>query len=138
MNRLILSLIAGASLAGCATTSDPWADQVTEVEAAVTPIDCGKFPRPTRVGRGDVTYDNAGVNRLEAYRVCSEANEAIAGEHAAQVNELKRSRAALVSAGQAQRNIAEMRQEMLDDERRHHAVMSVGYWVVILGLGLAL
>jgi len=60
------------------------------------------------------------------------------GEHAAQIGQLKVARKALVEAGQAQRNIADMRQEMLEDERRHHFWQSIGYWVAIIGMGLAL
>jgi len=138
MRQLALFLIAGASLSGCVTTPNPWLGQVTETEAAAAPVDCGSFPMPTQFDGDNITYDNAGVNDLEAYRVCSEANKAIAAEHAAQIGELKTARAALVSAGAAQRNIADMRQEMLEDERKHNAVMSVGYWIIILGLGLAL
>jgi len=83
-------------------------------------------------------YDNAGANDLEDYRKCSESNAAIARQHALQINQLKIARAEIVEAGQMQRNIAEMRSQQLDDERKHNAWMSIGYWVVIIGLGSAL
>ena len=83
-----------------------------------------------------IVYDVDGVNALEAYRTCSEANQTIASENALQVDQLKIARKGLTEAGQAQRNIADMRQQMLEDERRHHLIQSVGYWVVMLGLVL--
>jgi len=93
---------------------------------------------PQEVVDDTLVYTNDGANDLEAYRACSEANEAIAREHALQIGQLKTSRAHLVEAGQAQRNIADMRQEMLEDERRHNFFMTMGYWLVIIGLGSAL
>lgn len=133
MRRYLTFLIAGLSLSGCATVEEnPWADLVVETEPAVTALDCGSFPMPISSGEG-IVYDLAGVNALEAYRVCSEANQDIANEHAAQVDQLKIVRQALTEAGQAQRNVAQMRQEMLEEERRHHFWQSLGYWVLIVG-----
>jgi len=43
-----------------------------------------------------------------------------------------------VEAGQAQRHIADMREEMLRDAYRNHFYSSIGYWVVIVALGAAL
>ncbi len=138
MRLLQIFLISGA-LVSCATTPEnPWNDLTTEVKPAATAIDCGKFPMPTEVIGDSIVYDNDGVNQLEAYRLCSEDNAAIVDAHAAQIGELKTARNDLVEAGRSQRAIADMRQEMLKDERQHHAVTSVAYWVIILGLGLSL
>ncbi len=86
----------------------------------------------------EVVYDKASLNDLNAYRVCSEANEAIAGEHALQIGQLKLARKGLTEAGRAQRNIADMREEMLRDERRHNFFQSIGLYAVIVGMGFAL
>lgn len=134
MKRSLTFLIVGLSLSGCATVEEnPWADLVVETEPAETALDCGSFPMPAASDGQGITYDAAGVNALEAYRTCSEANQGIANEHAAQVDQLKIVRQALTEAGQAQRNVAEMRQEMLEEERRHHFWQSLGYWVLIIG-----
>ena len=134
MKRSLTFLIVGLSLSGCATVQeDPWSELTVETEPAVTALDCGRFPMPASSGEAGITYDVSGVNALEAYRTCSEANEAIANEHAAQVDQLKIAREALTEAGQAQRNVALMRQEMLEEERRHHFWQSLGYWVLIIG-----
>ena len=141
MKKSLIFLIIGASLsAGCAAQSpvSPWAGATTETEHAVAALECGSFPLPVAVEQAELVYDQAGANELEQYRLCSEANQANVDEHAAQIQQLKVSRAALVEAGQAQRNIADMRAQMLEDERRHNFWTSIGYWVVIVAMGLAL
>jgi len=138
MRILILSLISFA-LASCATPApNPWLGLDTGTEAAATPLDCGSFPLPTEVTDTYVVYDKAGLNDLNAYRQCSEANEGIAGEHALQIGQLKIARKGLVEAGLAQRHIADMREEMLKDERQHHFFQSIGLYAVIIGMGFAL
>jgi len=134
MRKLILCSIVGA-LSGCASVpaENPWDGLTTETKAAAAPLDCGKFPLPTESSDSTITYDVAGMNDLEDYRQCSEANEAIAGEHVLQIGQLKLARKGLTEAGQAQRRIADMKQIMLEDERRHHFWQSLGYWVLIAG-----
>ena len=125
-------------LSGCATEPiNPWAGLTVETQPAASPIDCGGFPLPTGQVGEVIQYDNEGVNDLEAFRVCSEANHDIVTEHAAQIGELKVVRKALVEAGQAQRNIATMREEMLEDERKHNFWMNIGQWFLIAVLGVA-
>ena len=137
--RLLTFLILGLSLSGCATvTPNPWQNLDTDTSAAVSAIDCGQFPYPSEVYKTHVVYDKAELNTLDAYKKCSEANEAIANEHALQIGQLKLARKGLTEAGQAQRNIADMKEEMLRDERKHNFFTSIGYWVVIIGMGAAL
>ena len=129
-----LIIILALFLSGCATvTPNPWQDLDTDLSVATGPIHC-VLPRPDEVVGQSIVYTSA--HALEAYRVCSEANEAIVTEHALQIGQLKLARKGLTEAGQAQRHIADMKQTMLNDERRHNLYMSVGYWVVILGLAL--
>ena len=132
--KLLTCLIVFAVLSGCATAPvDPWQGLTVDTKPAATPIDCGSFPLPVRASETEIVYDKAGSNDLADYMDCSEANEAIATEHALQIGQLKIARKSLVEAGQAQRRIADMKQEMLDDERRHHFWQSLGYWVLIGG-----
>jgi len=133
----IFSMLSAILLSGCATSApDLWQGLETETQAATTPLDCGSFPLPSENYSTHVVYDKASLNDLNDYRKCSEANEAIAGEHAMQIDQLKIARKGLTEAGRAQENISAMKQAMLDDERRHNLFMSVGYWVVIIGLAL--
>lgn len=140
MRMLLTFLIVGLSLSGCASAppDNPWDSLTVDTDPAATSIDCGRFPAPTDATGAQIVYNEAGVNELEAYRVCSEANAGMANEHAAQIGELKTSRAALVEAGKSQRNIADMKQVMLEDERRHNFWTSIGYWILIVGMGAAL
>jgi hypothetical protein len=75
---------------------------------------------------------------LDSYKTAAEANTAIAAEHAQQVEVLQETVVSLVSAGQAQRSVAEMRKEMLEEERRHNFFKSIGLYAIIIGMGLAL
>lgn len=136
MKTLLIFLISFAALlSGCATEAPArWDGLDVDMSAATTPLDCGGFPAPTE----GAVYDKAGFNDLNEYRKCSEDNEAIAAALAAEVDQLKISRKGLTEAGQAQENIAAMRLEMLEDERRHNLFTSVGYWIVIIALGAAL
>ncbi len=125
-------------LSGCATTTpNPWIGLDVSLEAATTPIDCGSFPLPSESTETHVVYDKSGLNALNAYRQCSEVNEAIAGEHVLQIGQLKIARKGLVEAGQAQRRISDMRQEMLKEERLSHLISTVG-WAAIAIAGIVL
>ena len=134
--RMFATFFLVGVLSGCAVQPEnPWQDLTVEVEPATEPLEC-VMPLPDGVVGQSIVYETA--HALEAYRVCSEANEALAGEHVAQIQQLKIARQNLVEAGQAQRHIADMRQEMLQDERQHHFWTSIGYWVVIVGLAVSL
>ncbi len=138
MRILVLSLIS-LSLASCATlVPNPWVGLDVDLSPAATPLDCGSFPLPTEITETHVLYDKAGLNDLNAYRLCSEDNEAIVTEHALQIGQLKIARKGLVEAGQAQRRISDMREQMLADERRHNFFQSIGLYAVIIGMGFAL
>ena len=142
MNRLLILLIVGSLSAGCATSppDSPWEGLTVETGAATPALDCGPFPFPTEFrdttndGEYDTAiYDEAGVNALESYRLCAEANEGNVDEHAAQILQLKVARAGLVQSGKSQRNLTDMAHQMLDEERKHHFWQSLGYWILIIG-----
>jgi len=137
--RMWLTFLISFALVSCATPiPNPWIGLDTDLSPAATPLDCGSFPLPSESHKTHVVYDKAGLNDLNAYRRCSEANEAIVTEHALQIGQLKLARKGLVEAGQAQRHIADMREEMLRDERRHHLFQSIGLYAIIIGMGVAL
>lgn len=133
MKRYLILILL---LSGCATQApNPWQGLTVETNPATGPVRC-VMPLPDEVVGQSLIYETA--HKLEAYRVCSEANADIVTEHAAQIGQLKVARQSLVEAGQAQRNIATMKQEMLEDERKHHFWSSIGYWVVIAGMAVSL
>jgi len=92
-------------ISGCATSApNPWQGLDVDLSPATDPIHC-VLPRPDDVIGQSITYTTA--HGLEAYRVCSEANEAIVIEHAAQIGQLKIARKGLVEAGRSQRRISD-------------------------------
>ena len=84
-----------------------------------------------------VTFDLEGANAVSAYIVVAEANTDIAYQHSEQINELRTATKALVDAGKAQRKVADLRKEILEEERRHWFWEKTGYWAGFLIIGLA-
>ena len=134
--RMLKTFLLVGVLSGCTTVApNPWHDLDVDLSPATAPIHC-ILPRPDEVIGQSIIYETA--HALEAYRVCSEANEDIVSEHALQIHQLKLARKGLTEAGQAQRHIANMKQEMLNDERKHNFFEKIGLYVVIIGMGVAL
>ena len=131
--RLALLFLIGV-LSGCvsAPAENPWDGLTVETDPATAPIDCGAFPVPTGATDAEIMYDKAGTNDLEVYRVCSEANEGIAAEHAAQIGQLKLARKGLTEAGQAQRRVSDLKGEILQEERQHMFWERIGLWVIAI------
>ena len=134
MKRYLLLLIF---LSGCATTTpNPWTDLEISRKAAATPVDCGRLPLPTDVIGDSIVYDNAAANDLEDFRECSELNGEMAAEHAQQIDQLRIATQGLVEAGKAQRNIADMREQMLADERKRNFIEKIVLWLAVAVLGV--
>lgn len=140
MNRQQTLWLSGALaliLSSCAATEiNHWQGLDTDLKPAAQPLDC-TWPRPSEVVGDSIMYDNAGINDLDDYKECSEANQGIASEHAAQIGQLKIARKGLTEAGQAQKAIADMRETMLNDERKHNFFEKIGLWVLVAVLGVA-
>jgi len=84
-----------------------------------------------------VTFDISGARALEAYRIAGEGNTELAEEHAGQIDDLKDAAAILVETGQAQRRVADLRLEILQEERRHHFIEKITLYagaILILGV----
>lgn len=143
MRAWLILLAAGASLllsSGCATTPapDPWADVEVDQTAAQLPVRLPEWPQETSFTEDEVTFDLSGARALAAYRVVGEGNTELAEEHAAQIDDLKEAAAALVEAGRAQRRVADLRLEILQEERRHHLIEKITMYAgALLLLGAA-
>lgn len=138
MRRLLILLLAGALSSACTTTPlDPWADLEADARPAVRPQELPRWPQPIEATESTVTFDLDGTRALDAYRAAGATNTRIAEANADQVDALNEAAGHLIAAGRGQRQIAELRAEMLEDERRHHLFTSIGYWVVIVALGVA-
>lgn len=139
MRTLLTLLIVGVVTACTATpVENPWDDISVSADDATRPVHCGSFPLPDVFDGDNITYSAAGVRALDTYRVCAEGNHDIADAHADQIEEHRRAAQALVDAGRHQKRIADMRAEMLADERRHMVWERVQYWVVIVAMAAAL
>lgn len=141
-NRLKTCLAVGVLvivLGGCAATPtpDPWQG----IEIDETPaVQCDYLPdRPIPDIVGDrFTYDRDGINQLDEYFILAEACYDIQRATANQVDELKSAAKELVQAGQSQRRVADLRQQIIEDERRQHWLEKAGLYVIMLfGLGAA-
>jgi len=141
--RAWLTLLAvGASLSlssGCATApaSDPWAKVEVDLTPAERPVRLPEWPQETSFTEDEVTFDLSGARALEAYRVTGEGNTELAEEHAAQIDDLKDAAATLIETGQAQRRVADLRLEILQEERRHHFIEKITLYagaILILGV----
>lgn len=120
------------SLLACATPpANPWDSIEVPSEAIETPLPCDELPEP-------IAMDDIGKGRITAMRECAMANYDIASEHITQIEEMREAAVNLIDAGQHQRRIAEMKQEMLDDERKRNFFEKIGLYVVILAMGISL
>ena len=116
--RLFIVLVLGC-LAGCATSPspDPWADIEVQEPGAIKPLSLPEFPSPVSMTEDTVTFDLDGANAVSAYIVVAEGNTDIGAAHAMQIDDLRIAAKALVEAGKAQRKVADLRQEILEEER---------------------
>jgi hypothetical protein len=131
-------LIAGALVSGCSVNQpDPWQSLTTDRQPAEQPLPLGSFPFPDKVHDDRIVYRESGIKALEIYREAAEANTAIAKEHANQVDQYAVAVDHLVDAGKGQKRVADLRQEILEEERRHWFWERTSYWVAILVLGVA-
>jgi len=133
-----VTLLTVGVLTGCATTEvNPWESIEVPREAAQQPVQPPTWPIPATFDDEGATFTLEQLRVLDVFREISDANLAIAREHAAQIEVLQDALAALVEAGQAQRVVADMRSQMLEEERKHNAVEKVGLWILVLGLAAA-
>ena len=129
-------------LVGCAATPtpDPWQGIEVETRPTTTPLVLPVWPLPVEFTEDKAVFDLEGVRALEAYRVAAGGNTEIAAAHADQIDDLRTATKALVDAGKAQRKVADLRLEILEEERRHWMFEKISYWAgfLIIGLGVAL
>jgi len=137
MKAWLIWLALGASLSlssGCASTPapDPWGDVEIPGDPATQPVALPEWPQPTDFTEGTVTFDLAGAHVLEVWRVAALGNTEIAAAHADQVDDLRDAARSLVEAGKAQRKVAELRREILEEERRAHLWEKTGLWAMLV------
>ena len=143
--RWARSLASGASLSlllisGCATapSPDPWASIVLPDQAPAQAEALVDWPAPVSETDQTVTFDLEGATALLKFQTIAEGNTGIAKAHASQIVELQKALAGMLEAGKAQRRVADLRLEILQEERRQHVIEKLGlYALMIATLGVA-
>jgi len=111
-------------LTGCSSTpvSLPSWDIPEATEEAQQPLELPVRPQATLSATGMAEFSQEGMLQLQRYVAASEANFAIARANAQALEAQSRAYNALIQAGQLQRQVAEIRQELLEIERRDHFI----------------
>lgn len=137
MKRLAILLIAGI-VAGCATTPTPSPWNIPKIEDAATqPADLPTLPEAQVIRSDGVEYlafTRGGAGVLQAFVETAESNTEIAAANAAALDATSEGYNSLIDAGASQRRLADLRQELLEEERRAHKVDS---WLYRALLGVA-
>ena len=136
-----MTLCLLGSLYGCATSAielpewqlPPAATQVTR------PLPLPPLPDPLSSTADSVTFSTADFQALLAYAQTAEGNQDIAQANADALVTLSQAYNALIEAGKAQRQFAQIREEQLRRERReraqdnwfHRAVIALGVLVAL-------
>jgi hypothetical protein len=131
---ILLTVGASLSLISCASapSPNPWGSVEIPGEPATQPTALPDWPQPIDFTEGTVTFDLEGAGRLESWRVIALGNTEIAAAHADQVDDLRDAAGSLVEAGKAQRTVADLRLEILEEERRAHTVEKIGLWAMVV------
>jgi len=128
----LMAYLCAFLLVGCvAPQVNPWDSIEVPSEAIETPLPCDELPEP-------IALDDIGKGRILAMRECAMANYDITIEHITQIEEMRDAAESLIVAGKHQRRIAEMKQEMLDDERKRNFFEKIGLYALILVMGISL
>jgi len=136
MRILLLLFLAGIS---AACSNNPvvlpvWDLEPAEIEAQ-KPLTLPVLPS-AGVSGDLATFGQAEMVQLERYVTTSEGNYLIALANAEALESQAKAYNALIEAGKMQRQIAVIRQEMLDQERSDHFVDNMTHRIVILVGGL--
>ena len=138
MRLLSLLLIAGG-LAACAASpprSNPWADKAMAFEPAAKPVPLPQWPESTICGPS-VCLTPQAANALLLYADVADQNYTIGVELAGAVDELGVAYNSLVKAGAAEHELAELRGDLVDAERKARVWDKLGYWSLLALLGAA-
>jgi len=130
-------LLAIGLLSGCASTlvELPSWDIPQATEQAQHPLPVADRPKAASSTETTITFDEAGIRALEAGHKTSETNYNIAEANATALEAQSRAYNSLIEAGKMQNEVARIRQELLDTERRDHFFDNWFYrGIIVLGL----
>lgn len=128
-------LVAGSLLACATPRENPWDAVEIPKEPITTPLECPEWPLPVDFDEVRSTFDLEGMRLLDAYKTCSETNYDIAMFHVEQLEDMRDASQNLLEAGQHQRALTELTQEILEEERRHWFFERMAYWAGFIIIG---
>ncbi len=139
MRALLLCLIA--TISACSSTPielPKWDFEPSDTEI-VYPVKLPERPVEASSTAVTITYDSAGFDRLITYMDVADANYDVGVALARALEAESRSFNHLVEAGKMQRQVAVIRQELLDQERQDHRMDNFWYrgLIILIGIGLA-
>ena len=136
MNRLLTLLVIG-TLTGCVSTPAELPEwEIPEaMEVATYPLSLPGLPPATVNDAGMAEFTAEGITQLTAFIEASRANYDVAEANAAALEAQSRAFNALIDAGKLQRQVGQIRGELLEIERRDRRIDNWFYrGVIALGL----
>ena len=135
MRLCAICLIAGA-LIGCSSTplELPTCEIPKAPAEAQHPLSLPELPVEVSSTETTATFDIAGMMQLKRYRIASETNERVSNLNAKALEARNESINALIECTKYQKVWAEVREEMLQQERFNHSMDN--YWhraIIVLG-----
>ncbi len=135
-------LILGASLTACSTT--PLELPTCEIPAPMAEVgkavSVPEMPSPVSATEEEATFDRAGVVALTQVWVAAGTNETVANENALAIESRNEEVNQLIECARYSKIWMEVREDMLEQERKDHQFDN--YWhrgvILALALGLAL
>lgn len=102
------------------------------VEGVADPVSVPEMPQDVSRTDSTATFDRDGVVRLTQVRVAAETNKRIAEENAAALRARNEEVEALIECARYSRIWMEVREEMLEQERRDHFIDNIWHRAVIV------
>lgn len=141
MKRLVACWILGASLAACSSTplELPTCDIPEAPAAAARPLSVPEMPQDVARTETTSTFDLEGILQLDRLRKASEANANVARLNGEALEARNESINALIECSKYQKVWMEVREDMLEQERKDHALDN--FWhrgLIALGVAAAI
>lgn len=130
-------------ISGCSSTAvelPQWDDLEYSSTEISMPVRLPQRPSESSFTESTVTYNSDGFDRLIAYMDVSDANYDVGVALAKALEAQARAYNHLIDAGRFQHEIAVIRQEQLEQERKDHFIDNLWHrgFIVLIGIGTVL
>ena len=139
MTKILLILyLSGLALSGCASAPTPLPEWQSLPLASVEiqrPLDLPARPLAASATETTITFDEQGIRDLESFYLIAQGNQMVGESNAEALEAQSRAYNALLQAGELQRQIAVIRQELLEQERKNHFWDNIFYrGIIVVGV----